>query len=131
MRRMISFVLLAIAAILLVLGYVNEQESLVWAALGVSCLCAVLVLLPRIVGLQTLAPVARRDAESAGEPDRDSGPDPHVATGGETVVFVPGKLTFHAAGCSEIADARTSAAARSELEAGEMKPCPHCLAPTA
>lgn len=116
---MLAVLLLLAATVLLAVGYVSEEPDLVRIALGASVAAAVLVLAPRLV--ETLrsrgtapdnSPAGELPIEDAAEPD---------------VVFVPGRLTFHAATCPTLGGKTTSSADRAQLEAGGMKPCRRCL----
>lgn len=129
---MLAVLALLAGTVLLALGYVTEQPGLAWAALGLGVLAMFLVLLPYLPASwqrSDAEPVVGPDARADGD-DEDPDPprdDPSAIEERRSVVFQPGKLTFHVAGCSELEGVQTSVATRAQLEAGGMKPCPHCL----
>ena len=138
---MLAVLLLLAAAALLAVGYVGEEPDLVRIALGASVAAAVLVLAPRLVGTIRARRGAGADAADGEDPVEDAAVDaqePEAATEletvtrrtdavGEDVVFVPGRLTVHAATCAALGGKTTSSADRAQLEAGGMKPCRRCL----
>lgn len=143
---MAVLLLIAVAAVLLGHGYLTESRSEVIAAGIVSLVAAGLIVVDRVRARRPVAPRADDAADPAEADERVAAEEPETDPGGDVdvdldadaavpesvnasgeVVFVPGRLTFHLAGCTVIADKPTSSAARGELEKGGMQPCRRCI----
>lgn len=133
---MMVLLLIVLAAAALGTGVAADSEVLVYVALGLSALAAVLVVAARVLP-------ALRAVEDAPDDLADGDPGggvPPVAVGIEAaevaepsvageqpVVFVVGRTTFHRADCAQVEGKAQSSAQRDQLEAGGMSPCRRCL----